>query len=282
MYDMKQVLLNYKMLAGEIKRELDIQFDDGRIKGTEYADVFNKLMDRALNLAFETPAKDAQVIQIDAQTDLINAQERDQTYVTEQIRPIEQQAKQCEVDLCKAKTDLTQAQAQDQEYVTQHIRPIEMNLKSEQLALERTKNEIAQEELLIKKEELLLKKEELDIARQKLRLAEKDVLYKDAMIRFTDRQTEGFDDHKKQKMLDIQMNAWAMMFSSGLMYEVPQIINTCTVDGLYNMMAGEVGAPGGSGCAPLPTKAECEKKKAKMLEEYLKKAKEKNDSKKTE
>ena len=66
---------------------------------------------------------------------------------------------------------------------------------------------------------------------------------KDAQVEFTKRQTEGFDDNKKQKMLDIQMNAWAMMFSSGLLSEVPNIITADKVTNLYCMLEDEIGMP---------------------------------------
>jgi len=60
---------------------------------------------------------------------------------------------------------------------------------------------------------------------------------------FTERQTEGFDDNKMQKMLEIQMNAWAMMFSSGLMTDVPSIISGDSASSLYCAMANDVGVP---------------------------------------
>ena len=60
---------------------------------------------------------------------------------------------------------------------------------------------------------------------------------------FTERQTEGFDDNKMQKMLEIQMNAWAMMFSSGLMTDVPSIISGDSASSLYCAMAEDVDVP---------------------------------------
>jgi len=248
MYDMKQVVINYKVLAGQIKSELDIQWTDGRIKGTEYADVFNKLMSQAIQLSFDSPLKDQQTLQAIEQTGLIEAQKLDQEYVTQHIRPIEKQKITCEVELCTAQTELVRAQAADQEYVTVNIRPTEMNIKIQELEIAKEKAAIARIETDIKVEELAIKRIELDIAREKLRQAEKDVAYKEAQTAFTIRQTEGFDDSRKQKMLDAQLNAWAMMFSSGLLDQVPSVINQCMVDGLYNMMAGEVGAPTSGNC----------------------------------
>ncbi len=248
MYDMRQVVVNYQLLAGQIKKELDIQFDEGRIKGTEYADVFNKLMQQAINHAFDSPLKEQQVLQATEQIGLIQAQKEDQEYVTAHIRPQEKMKILCDIDLCEAQQELINAQAADQKYVTEHIRPTEQQIKLQELEIAREKVEIARIETDIKQEELEIKRVELDIAREKLRQAEKDVAYKEAQTNFTIRQTEGFDDTRKQKMLDAQLNAWAMMFSSGLLDQVPSVINQCMVDGLYNMMAGEIGAPTSGNC----------------------------------
>ena len=54
------------------------------------------------------------------------------------------------------------------------------------------------------------------------------------------RQKEGFDDDLRRKMLDIQMNTWAMMFSSGLLSEKPGIIRDDEVSTLYNFMKDQV------------------------------------------
>ncbi len=246
-YDLGNVALTFAALSKMVDAKLAAEYETGRIKGTEYADVFNKLMQQILQLSFESPIKESQKALVDAQT-------TDQDYVTRSIRPEELRKIQCDIQLCEANTSLVDAKTADQEYVTQNIRPIEMDLKQQELEIAETKNDIALEEL--------------EIARQKLILMQKDVDYKDAQIAFTNRQTEGFDDNKKQKMLEIQMNAWAMMFSSGLLDQVPHVINSCAVDGLYSLMAQEVGAPtSGSGCAT-PVTRECVEQKKKREEAY--------------
>jgi hypothetical protein len=65
----------------------------------------------------------------------------------------------------------------------------------------------------------------------------------DKQIEQTERQTKGFDDNKEQKMLEAQLNAWAMMFSSGLLEDMPDIINSDEVTKLYCKMADELGIP---------------------------------------
>ena len=59
---------------------------------------------------------------------------------------------------------------------------------------------------------------------------------KDAQKSLYIRQEAGFDDDLRRKMLDIQMNAWAMMFSSGLLTSKPAIIANDAVTNLYNVM----------------------------------------------
>jgi hypothetical protein len=241
MYDMKQVITNYKILAGQVKSELDIQFDDGRIKGTEYADVFNKLMMQAMAFAFESPIKDQELLQKTEQVRLTAAQAEDQEFVTEYIRPIELTELQCKVELCNAQTELVQAQAEDQKFVTQIIRPTEQQIKMKELDIKTSQAQIALREVDIKEQELQIKRIELDIARERLELARHDAAYKEAQIRLTNRQIKGFDDNKAQKLFDAQMNAWAMMFSSGLLTEVPAIITGDKASQLYCKMAAEIG-----------------------------------------
>ncbi len=64
--------------------------------------------------------------------------------------------------------------------------------------------------------------------------------FKDAQTKTSIRQEEGFDDDLRRKMLDIQMNTWAMMFSSGLLTEVPEIISSDEVSDLYCFMKEQV------------------------------------------
>jgi len=54
--------------------------------------------------------------------------------------------------------------------------------------------------------------------------------------KLTTRQIAGFNDNIRQKLFEAQMNAWAMMFSSGLLEEKPSIITNDSVTALYNSM----------------------------------------------
>ena len=61
MYDITQVQSVYDSLTTKVKTDLDNQFTLGRLKGSDYASVYSKLMGECLQLAFEAPLKDAEV-----------------------------------------------------------------------------------------------------------------------------------------------------------------------------------------------------------------------------
>ena len=64
----------------------------------------------------------------------------------------------------------------------------------------------------------------------------KDEELKQANIELLNRQKEGFDDNKYQKLFEAQMNAWALMFSSGLLTTKPSIISNDSASSLYNTL----------------------------------------------
>ena len=64
----------------------------------------------------------------------------------------------------------------------------------------------------------------------------KDEDLKQANIDLLNRQKEGFDDNKHQKLFEAQMNAWALMFSSGLLTTKPSIISNDSASSLYNTL----------------------------------------------
>ena len=64
----------------------------------------------------------------------------------------------------------------------------------------------------------------------------KDEDLKQANIELLNRQKEGFDDNKHQKLFEAQMNAWALMFSSGLLTTQPSIISNDSASSLYNVL----------------------------------------------
>lgn len=65
---------------------------------------------------------------------------------------------------------------------------------------------------------------------------EEDIKMKEEQTKLYQRQREGFDDNKYQKLLETQMNSWALMFSSGLLTEKPSIITSDQASILYNYL----------------------------------------------
>lgn len=65
---------------------------------------------------------------------------------------------------------------------------------------------------------------------------EKDLEMKEEQTKLYQRQREGFDDNKYQKLLETQMNSWALMFSSGLLTEKPSIITSDEASILYQQL----------------------------------------------
>jgi len=63
----------------------------------------------------------------------------------------------------------------------------------------------------------------------------------DANVALIQRQTKGFDDNMKQKMLEIQLNAWSLMFSSGLLTTSPALITNDEASTLYTNLKTELG-----------------------------------------
>ena len=206
----------------------------------------------------------AQVCKINTECDLTRAKTDDQRFVTEQIRPLERikveyeaEESKYRVQLMVAQVDLTEAQAcktrkecdlvdaqiTRMEYENRFILPADKKLKEAQADKMYADARVAEKQIEIADKDLQIKEEQLQIAKQELELKKKDLELKDAQIRFTDRQIEGFDDNIRQKMLEIQMNSWSMMFSSGLLEEKPKIICNDAVTDLYKYMSDHADVP---------------------------------------
>jgi len=142
----------FTTLSTALKTELDLQFTNRRIIGSEYANAYTQLMDTVLKLAYG-----------------------------------DQQA-QANIELTGADASFKATQAAD---ITAKTQP-SVNLMN----------------------------------------AQKDVYV---------RQKDGFDDNAKQKMLEVQLNAWGLMFSSGMLDTSPGIITNDSVSTLYANMKTNLG-----------------------------------------
>ena len=190
----------FDVLMKSVNSNLKIQFDNGRIIGPDYAQVYmasiqsciaeamKYLLNKDLTeaqlaaAAKELDVKQAEIAKINAEKALLDAQSAAATLDTD--------LKQAQIDKLKSDKDLIDAQVKGY--------PLQ---------------------------------------------AAKDLLVKQANIDLLDRQKEGFDDNKNQKLFEAQMNAWALMFSSGILETKPQIIRDDAVSSLYNSLSTSAPVP---------------------------------------
>ena len=101
-------------------------------------------------------------------------------------------------------------------------------------------NDTLAKELELKQAQIAKINAEMDLINAQLakfgEQQDKDLEVKQANIDLLNRQREGFDDNKYQKLFEAQMNAWALMFSSGLLTTQPSIISNDSASALYNAL----------------------------------------------
>jgi len=101
-------------------------------------------------------------------------------------------------------------------------------VKREQCAASKAKT--VRDDMLAQKE-ACVRQEQCDASKAKTK---RDDLNAEKQRDLTVRQTAGFDDNLRQKLFEAQMNAWAMMFSSGLLEAMPCFIASDEASKLYN------------------------------------------------
>jgi len=205
MYDINQVKSVYDELTTKVKADLDEQFNLGRLKGSDYAEVYAKLMDECLQLAFEAPLKEQQTINLLKDLDVKNSQ----------------------IDVNNEEIKLRQQQ-----------------ITSMQLDDNR-KDNLTNSEISLNNEDIKLKQQQVTSMQKddyrKDNITNKELALKDAEINTQKRQEKGFDDNMKLKLFEAQINAWSMMFSSGMLNTEPSIISNDEVTTLYNNIKSELG-----------------------------------------
>lgn len=218
-YDLNEVINAYNEITKKLKYDLDVEFAGKRIRGTEYADTYKALMDSAMKMAWQTPTlskddeiKDKQLenlikegLLLDAQIDEIEAR-------TAKIISDKQIAEQHSLRDLEIKQKQSEKLTCDISYCAKTVEKLTQDI--EQAAEKHVKE---------------------------LELADAEIDLKDKQVTFTDRQTQGFDENIQQKMLEIQMNSWAMMFSSGMLTDKPTIITNDEVSDLYCHMKQNAG-----------------------------------------
>ena len=189
----------FDKLMAAVNKNIKIQYDEGKIKGVDYANVYMGSLQTVLQQSIEFVLREK----------LVEAQ-------IEGIK-MDNIVKEFEIEVKI---------------------PKELELLNKQV-------ELAEQEVLVKKEQVEQLKAQTEqavaqtalLTRQQLELelnGVADRASKEAQTSLYIRQEKGFDDNKNQKLFEAQMNAWSLMFSSGMLTDKPSIITDKAVDALYN------------------------------------------------
>ena len=187
----------FDKLMNVVNENINIQFNDGRITGAEYAEVYmgsmQEVIRESVNFMLQKKVVEGNLIEQD------------------------------------------------------------INIEAKEFALEKEKDKWAIDAAILENNKLLsdievdyktkLYDRELDLKDAQIAKLAKDSDATDSQIAVTEaniallnRQKEGFDDNKHQKLFEAQMNAWALMFSSGLLTTQPSIISNDSASSLYNTL----------------------------------------------
>jgi len=218
MYDIEQIESIFDRLAQKVKTELDTQYELKRIKGTEYAEVYEKLINAILLASFDAPLKEKEMEYKDAQIEIAKADL--------DIREQELALKEKELELKEKQLELMD---------------VEIDLKKKEIELKDKQIEMMDIDIQLKEKDLDIKEQELEIKKNQVLLQAEQVL-------LTRRQIKGFDEKSQKDVFKIIMDAWAMMFSSGLLVDddgnaaVPEIINNDKTTCIFDALMRESGA----------------------------------------
>ena len=189
----------FDKLMAAVNKNIKIQYDEGKIKGVDYANVYMGSLQTVLQQSIEFVLREK----------LVEAQ-------IEGIK-MDNIVKEFEIEVKI---------------------PKELEMLNKQV-------ELAEQEVLVKMEQVEQLKAQTEqavaqtalLTRQQLELelnGTADRASKAAQTSLYIRQEKGFDDNKNQKLFEAQMNAWSLMFSSGMLTDKPSIITDKAVDALYN------------------------------------------------
>ena len=199
----------FDKLMEAVNKNIKIQYDEGKIKGTDYANVYLGSLQTVLQQSIEFILREKLVeAQIEGvKMDNIVKEFEIEIKVPKELELLNSQVELAGQEVLVKMEQVEQLKAQTAQTVAQ------------------TAQAAAQTALL---------------SRQQLELelnGVKDRESKAAQTSLYIRQERGFDDNKYQKLFEAQMNAWALMFSSGMLTDKPNIITSRAVDALYTKIS---------------------------------------------
>ena len=196
----------FDKLMEAVNKNIKIQYDEGKIKGTDYANVYLGSLQTVLQQSIEFILREKLV---EAQIEGVKMDNIVKEFEIEIKVPKELELLNSQVELA------------GQEVLVKMEQVEQLKAQVEQLKAQ-TEQAVAQTALLTRQQ---LELELNGVA---------DRASKEAQTSLYTRQEQGFDDNKNQKLFEAQMNAWSLMFSSGMLKEKPEIITSKAVDDLYN------------------------------------------------
>lgn len=217
----------FKELYDTARDSIALEYENDRITKEQYAQSLIEISKQAIQTAvqynLQAPVNEKQ----------IDVMERE-TLIKEMLAPKDLELKLAEIDLTNAR--VTEIEAQKDLLVRQRSAiDEEINIKTNEsnanINLKNKQIDVMERETDIKEAQSL----------KDLTLKDKEIEIKTKQGELYDRQRSGFDDDLKKKLMEIQMNAWAMMFSSGMLKTNPEIITNDEVSTLYNNIKSQLG-----------------------------------------
>ena len=244
----------FDVLMKAINGNIKVQYDNGNIDTSQYATVYLGAIQTAIQSAVDFLLREKLTeAQVD---DVLKGTLLKQAQIDDIAKGM--LVKQEQIDASKADTTRN-----DNESVAKiatmneqiNASQIEVSLKIDQTAKEL---QVKDEQIASSQAETIIKQDG-SAADIKLKAAQTDKLAADidnvdAQRALYDRQRQGFDDNKYQKLLDTQTNAWALMFSSGMLEasQLPVAISGAQLTDIYELASGTTIPEGAKGDSTKP------------------------------
>jgi len=216
----------FTTLATSVKTELDLQFTERRIIGSEYANAYTQLMDTVLKLAYGDQLVQKNIDHVTTQTDAIGREiviKELQSAKDLLLKDAELLLKDAQIE--SINKDLLTKTAQLESIYSDIILKQEQSTSTINLQSEQKADIVAKRQSSID----LTNAQAADITSKTQPSVDLMAAQEEVYVR----QKEGFDDNAKQKLLEVQLNAWGLAFSSGMLTLVPDVIKNKNLTTLY-------------------------------------------------
>jgi len=231
--DLNKVNLIYDNMVLKTTDTLNKYFRLDRLDNENYANVIMKVLDTivttSINVAQQDNLIDKQIEEINARKLLTDAQIKKtkiESDILQQQLDLDKDLKTAQTNEIKKQTELIDSQIKDLKYTTEQLKPLEKDITQQKVAESKADVKYKLAQVDIAKQDLSLKKEQI----------QSDTELKKAQVNVYNRQVVGFNDKARLDLIKMQLDAWSMMFSSGLLTEKPSIISNDSVSILYNAM----------------------------------------------